>query len=87
MKVFITGASGYLGNKLAHTLAGRGIQVNALVRSKSAGAVLQHPNISIHEGDILQQDSLTEAMKGCTQVYHTAARLVYGLKILPSSTG
>ena len=75
MKVCITGASGYLGNKLAHTLAARGIQVHALARSISAGAVLQHPNIIIHEGDILQKDSLSKAMKGCNQVYHTAARV------------
>src|SRR6267154_2500527 len=75
MKILVTGASGYVGNKLAHTLAGRGEEVHALVRSSSANELLQHPNIAIFKGDILQKESLVAAMKGCKQVYHTAARV------------
>lgn len=75
MKILITGASGYVGNRLAHTLAGMGEEVHAIVRSSSASEFLQHPNITIFKGDILDKESLMTAMKGCKQVYHTAARV------------
>ncbi|MEJ7913210.1 MAG: NAD-dependent epimerase/dehydratase family protein [Chitinophagaceae bacterium] len=75
MKILVTGASGYIGNKLAHALAARGEEVHALVRSNAADTLLQHPAIKIFKGDILQKESLLAAMKGCKQVYHTAARV------------
>jgi len=72
MKIMITGATGYIGNKLAHTLANRGYIVHALVRSKESEKILAHTNIRIFHGDILQPSSISEAMNGCDQVYHTA---------------
>ena len=47
----------------------------ALVRSESAKGSLQHPNITVFKGDILDKEKLLDAMKGCRQVYHTAARV------------
>lgn len=73
MKILITGAAGYIGNRLAHILADLGNEVHALARSDSAIKFLQHPNITIFKGDILNEESLLIAMKSCTQVYHTAA--------------
>ena len=75
MKILVTGASGYLGNKLAHTLAGMGHTVHAAVRSDEASAYLQHPNIIAFKADIMKTESLLPAMKGCEQVYHTAAKV------------
>ncbi len=75
MKILVTGATGYLGNNLALALADKGNEVHALVRSNSALKLLQHPNITIFKGDILEKNSLLTAMKGCGQVYHTAARV------------
>ena len=75
MKILITGAGGYVGSKLALRLAGMGHEVHALVRPHSATAFLQHPNISIFKGDVLDKESLLNAMKGCRQVYHTAAKV------------
>jgi len=75
MKILITGATGYVGNNLAHTLADMGNEVHAIVRSASTKKILQHPNITLFEGDILEKESLLVAMKGCHQVYHTAARV------------
>ncbi|ESU29254.1 hypothetical protein FLJC2902T_06500 [Flavobacterium limnosediminis JC2902] len=75
MKILVTGATGYLGNNLAHVLADNGNEVHALVRSESAKNILQHPNIRLFRGDLSDKDSLIAAMKGCSQVFHTAAKV------------
>ncbi|MEP6711487.1 MAG: NAD-dependent epimerase/dehydratase family protein [Ferruginibacter sp.] len=75
MKILITGASGYLGNKLANKLADLGNEVHALVRPSSSEEFLRHPNITVFKGDILNKESLMAAMNGCIQVYHTAAKV------------
>ncbi|HYM93569.1 MAG TPA: NAD-dependent epimerase/dehydratase family protein [Chitinophagaceae bacterium] len=80
MKILVTGASGYIGNKLVRVLATKGHQVNAFVRSSSSKKLLQHFNISIFEGDILDEDSLAKAMNGCEQVYHTAGMVKFWSK-------
>ena len=80
MKILITGASGYLGNKLAHSLANKGNQVAALVRSASADKFLSHPNIHIVRGDVLEKESIVTAMKNCDQVYHVAATVAPWIK-------
>ena len=73
MKIFITGASGFIGNKLAIRLAEQGHEIHALVRSRSAVTGLYHPRISLHYGDITLPSTIGPAIKGCDQVYHVAA--------------
>jgi nucleoside-diphosphate-sugar epimerase len=74
MKIFITGATGYIGQQLALKLAADGRTLHALVRDVSRSKLLlDHPNIQLFEGDILNSDTLRKAMAGCTQVYHLAA--------------
>ena len=75
MKVLVTGAGGYIGNKLAHTLATRGMQVHALIRSGDVKKLFRHTNISVFIGDARQEDCIAKAIKGCTQVYHVAAKV------------
>ena len=75
MKVLVTGASGYIGNKLAHTLAARGKQVHALIRSGDVKKLFRHPNITAFIGDVCREDSIAEAIEGCTQVYHVGAKV------------
>lgn len=73
MNIFVTGATGYIGNNLAHRLAGEGHQVNALCRSANKSGLLNHKNIRIFDGDITDYNSVLKAMQGCEQVYHLAA--------------
>ncbi len=73
MKIFITGATGYIGNNLALRLAKEGNTVHALIRSVNKAPLLNHPNIKLFEGDITEPASLEKAIEGCDQVYHLAA--------------
>ncbi|MCC5927846.1 MAG: SDR family oxidoreductase [Cyclobacteriaceae bacterium] len=73
MKIFITGATGYIGQHLALRLANDGHEIHALVRSPEKAHLIQHPNIKIFKGDIQDIDSVIAAMQGCRQVYHVAA--------------
>lgn len=74
MKIFITGAAGYIGSKLSLTLADRGHEIHAMVRSIASEKWLMHPNIKVFKGDVLDKESLLMAMKGCDQVYHVAGK-------------
>ena len=62
MKIFITGATGYIGNKLAKRLAVEGHTIHALCRSKQKSSLLDHENIKLFEGDITNTASIIEAM-------------------------
>lgn len=73
MQIFITGATGYIGNILANRLANEGNTVHALSRSPSKNHLLDHPNIKIFDGDITDPWSVEKAMQNCGQVYHLAA--------------
>ena len=74
MIIFITGATGYIGQRLALKLADDGHTVHALVRDcKKGKSLLNHASIRLFEGDILDEASLRTAMHGCEQVYHLAA--------------
>ncbi|QEC68877.1 SDR family oxidoreductase [Panacibacter ginsenosidivorans] len=73
MKIFVTGATGYIGNNLAKRLAGEGHIIHALNRSAQKSTLLNHDNIQLFKGDITDPASVKNAMQGCEQVYHLAA--------------
>ncbi|CAN0918856.1 Putative dihydroflavonol 4-reductase [Linum grandiflorum] len=73
MKVLVTGASGYVGDKLCHTLSQRGYSVRALVRNTSDISSLPPSDFEIAYGDITHYASLLDAFHGCDAVFHAAA--------------
>lgn len=73
MKILITGATGYVGHRLALTLAERNNEVNILVRNLDSRNIPQHKNIKVFAGDITEKQSIKTAINKCKQVYHTAA--------------
>lgn len=73
MKIFVTGASGYLGGRLATRLADEGHTVHALVRNPARCRLANHPNILLFEGDLSQRGVIDQAIRGCDQAYHIAA--------------
>lgn len=73
MKIFITGATGYIGRQVALHLANKGHVLHALVRSKQKTQLLQHPNIVLFEGDLHQPEQLQAAAANCDVCLHAAA--------------
>lgn len=73
MKTFITGGTGYVGNQIAKTLASQGEEINLLVRDLHAPNLPAGKHIKLFKGDITNAESITAAIKGCSQVYHCAA--------------
>jgi len=73
MKILVTGATGFIGSALCLQLAEAGNTVHAIGRSVLSCRVLQHKNIVLFEGDILDILSVEKAARGCQQAYHLAA--------------
>jgi nucleoside-diphosphate-sugar epimerase len=75
--VLVTGATGFTGGHLAATLAGRGAEVRALVRSKSRARFDRSPlaaaGVQPAEGDLGDRASVMRAAEGVEAVYHIAA--------------
>lgn len=72
MKIFLTGATGYVGCYVARLLLKEGHTVHALCRNPEQ-LEIKHPNLIPYKGDITNQDSIEKAMRGCEQIYHLAA--------------
>ncbi len=64
MRVFITGATGFLGGALACALAQEGVEVHALARATSDRGGLAGVAVNWHEGDVTVPASLGNALTG-----------------------
>jgi len=73
VKVFVSGATGFIGIQLVKRLVGTGITVHALYRSESKADLIRMEGVKLFKGDILDLSSLEKAAEGCHQAYHTAA--------------
>lgn len=73
MKVFVTGATGFVGSHVAREMAARGADLRFLVRRTSNLANLEGLPGDTVTGDLLQPESLRSAVRGCDAVMHVAA--------------
>jgi nucleoside-diphosphate-sugar epimerase len=80
MKYFITGATGFIGGRLADALLARGDELIALVRNPEKAQHLAAKGIRLVAGDITDKDSMREAMRGVDGVFHVAAWYKLGAK-------
>lgn len=72
MNIFVTGITGYIGEKLALTLAEEGHRIHALVRTPSKVRV-HHPNIKVFVGELSDKESIVRAAENCEVMFHLAA--------------
>lgn len=79
MRIFVTGATGYIGTALVRRLASDGHELRALVRPTSRTGTLDELGVATFVGDVAdpesQRSSLREAMSGSDWVVHLAAEL------------
>lgn len=77
MKLFITGATGFVGSAVTAAALDRGHQVRALVRPSSSGAslgsLLDEPALEAARLDLRSRAGLVEALDGIDTVLHLAA--------------
>jgi predicted dehydrogenase/nucleoside-diphosphate-sugar epimerase len=72
-KILVTGATGFLGKRLAELLIQRGYAVRALARKLSDIERLKQLNAEIFFGDVASVESLEPAFQGIDYVIHAAA--------------
>lgn len=72
-KVFVTGATGFIGASLARALLEQGCEVKVLVRPGSDRRNLTGLDIEFHEGDLRDRNSLFNGLSGCDTLFHAAA--------------
>lgn len=73
MKVFVTGATGFIGASLVRELLREGCSVRALVRPDSDRRNLSGLDLELWEGDLRDRESLGRGLAGCDTLYHAAA--------------
>ena len=79
MKIFLTGATGFIGNALALKLLERGDEVVTLVRSPGKASDLAAAGATLVEGDVNNETALREGMSGADAVIHCAAVYKVGM--------
>lgn len=72
MRVFITGATGYIGSHVARELDGAGHDVAALAHHDEAREKLSASGYEIVAGDLTDPDGLADAARGADAVIHLA---------------
>ena len=73
MKVFLTGATGFVGHHVAKALTDAGADLRLLVRKSSSLKNLEGVPGDTVVGDLLRPDSFASAVAGCDAVMHIAA--------------
>ncbi|MGA2692567.1 MAG: hopanoid-associated sugar epimerase [Opitutaceae bacterium] len=73
MRIFLTGATGFVGHHVARVLAAKGAELRLLVRKCSSLSNLEGIAGETHVGDLAQPESLRSALSGCDAVVHVAA--------------
>ncbi len=72
MRIFVTGATGFIGSRLVPELIGAGHTVVGLTRSEAGAEALRVAGAGVQFGDILDLDSLREGAAKSEGVVHLA---------------
>ncbi len=75
MQVFVTGATGVLGQAVVKRLIAEGHVVHALSRSEANREMLHSLRAQPIEADLFDGESLKQALAGCEAILHLATRI------------
>ena len=72
MRVFVTGATGFIGSQIVGNLLARGDEVLGLARSDASAAALAEKGVAVWRGDLAEPDGVAAAARESDGVIHTA---------------
>ncbi len=72
MAILVTGATGFIGSHITRKLLQRGERVKILLRKSSKTSNIEDMDVERVYGDVMDMNSVNEALKGCDTLYHTA---------------
>ncbi len=73
MKIFLTGATGFVGGHVARAYAAAGAELRLLTRRTSRLAAIEGLPADVVVGDLRQVEPLRTALRGCDALVHVAA--------------
>src|SRR5579859_2597916 len=80
MKYYVTGATGFIGGRVARQLISAGHTVIAPVRAPTKAQDLVELGINVVKGDVTDKESMRASMTGVNGVFHIAGWYKVGVK-------